>query len=55
MGNAALRQLAVIDEISFDAVAGSIIAVDAHNWLYRYLTTTVKFTRDAAYTTAEGG
>jgi flap endonuclease-1 len=54
MGNAALRQLAVIDEISFDAVAGSIIAVDAHNWLYRYLTTTVKFTRDAAYTTAEG-
>jgi flap endonuclease-1 len=54
MGNAALRQLAVIDEISFDAVAGSVIAVDAHNWLYRYLTTTVKFTRDAAYTTDEG-
>ena len=54
MGNAALRQLAVIDEISFDAVAGSVIAVDAHNWLYRYLTTTVKFTRDAAYTTEAG-
>ncbi|MFB6130719.1 MAG: flap endonuclease-1, partial [Salinigranum sp.] len=25
-----------------------------HNWLYRYLTTTVKWTRDEAYTTAAG-
>ncbi|WP_335999089.1 flap endonuclease-1 [Halorientalis halophila] len=54
MGNADLRDLAVIEEVAYDDLAGSIVAVDAHNWLYRYLTTTVKFTRDSAYTTADG-
>ncbi|QLG62521.1 flap endonuclease-1 [Halorarum salinum] len=53
MGNADLRALAAIEEVSFDEVGGSV-AVDAHNWLYRYLTTTVKFTADGAYTTADG-
>jgi flap endonuclease-1 len=54
MGNADIRQLAVIDEVSFDDLSGSVVAVDAHNWLYRYLTTTVRFTRESAYTTAAG-
>jgi flap endonuclease-1 len=54
MGNADLRQLAAIEETPFDDLAGSIVAVDAHNWLYRYLTTTVRFTRSEAYTTADG-
>ncbi len=54
MGNSDLRSLAAIEDISFEDVAGSVVAVDAHNWLYRYLTTTVRFTRDAAYTTADG-
>jgi flap endonuclease-1 len=54
MGNADLRDLAVIEEVPFDELDGSIVAVDAHNWLYRYLTTTVKWTRDEAYTTADG-
>jgi flap endonuclease-1 len=54
MGNADLRSLAVISDVSFDDVAGSVVAVDAHNWLYRYLTTTVKFTRDGVYTTDAG-
>jgi flap endonuclease-1 len=54
MGNADLRDLAAIEEISFDEVADSVVAVDAHNWLYRYLTTTVKWTSDDAYTTADG-
>ena len=54
MGNADLRDLAVIEEVAYDDLAGSVVAVDAHNWLYRYLTTTVKFTRDSAYTTADG-
>jgi len=54
MGNAALRDLAVVEQIAMDDLAGSVVAVDAHNWLYRYLTTTVKFTRSAAYTTADG-
>ncbi|SEA10100.1 flap endonuclease 1 [Haloplanus vescus] len=54
MGNADLRQLAALSDVSWDEVAGSVVAVDAHNWLYRYLTTTVKWTNDAVYTTAEG-
>ncbi|WP_135302485.1 flap endonuclease-1 [Haloarcula amylovorans] len=54
MGNADLRSLAAIEDISFDDLDGSIVAVDAHNWLYRYLTTTVKFTSDGKYTTSDG-
>ena len=54
MGNADLRSLAAIEDIAFEDTGGSVVAVDAHNWLYRYLTTTVKFTRDEAYTTADG-
>ena len=53
MGNAALRDIAVIEEIPFAEVDG-VVAVDAHNWLYRYLTTTVKWTDSATYTTADG-
>ncbi|MFB6142033.1 MAG: flap endonuclease-1 [Halorientalis sp.] len=54
MGNADLRDVAVIEEVAYDDLGGSVVAVDAHNWLYRYLTTTVKFTRESAYTTAGG-
>ena len=54
MGNADLRDLAVIEEIAYDGLGGATVAIDAHNWLYRYLTTTVKFTRERAYTTADG-
>jgi flap endonuclease-1 len=54
MGNADLRQIAAVSTVEYDEVAGSVVAVDAHNWLYRYLTTTVKFTREEAYTTSRG-
>jgi len=54
MGNADLRDLAAIREVEFDAVGESVVAVDAHNWLYRYLTTTVKWTSDDVYTTDDG-
>jgi flap endonuclease-1 len=54
MGNADLRQLAALSDVTWDEVADSVVAVDAHNWLYRYLTTTVKWTNDAVYTTSEG-
>ncbi|WP_418286718.1 flap endonuclease-1 [Halorubrum sp. DTA46] len=54
MGNADLRDLASIREVAFEEIEGSVVAVDAHNWLYRYLTTTVKWTSDEAYTTADG-
>jgi len=37
MGNADLRDLAAIRDISFAEIEGSVVAVDAHNWLYRYL------------------
>jgi len=50
MGNADLRQLAVVRDVAFSELGGSVVAVDAHNWLYRYLTTTVRFTESAAYT-----
>ncbi len=54
MGNAALRDIAVIEEVPFDDLAGATVAVDAHNWLYRYLTTTVKWTASETYTTPDG-
>ena len=54
MGNADIRDLAVIEEVPFADLSGSVVAVDAHNWLYRYLTTTVKWTDDAVYTTDDG-
>ena len=54
MGNADLRQLAAIEPISFADLTGASVAIDAHNWLYRYLTTTVKWTSDSVYTTAAG-
>jgi flap endonuclease-1 len=54
MGNAALRDLAVIETVDDEELGGSTVAIDAHNWLYRYLTTTVRFTRDEAYTTGDG-
>ncbi|ELY99662.1 flap endonuclease-1 [Natrialba chahannaoensis JCM 10990] len=53
MGNAALRDIAVIKETPFSEIEG-VVAVDAHNWLYRYLTTTVKWTNSSKYTTTDG-
>ncbi|WP_146417518.1 flap endonuclease-1 [Haloarcula hispanica] len=54
MGNADLRSLAALSDVSFGDLGGSVVAVDAHNWLYRYLTTTVKFTSESKYTTGDG-
>ncbi|MFW5918040.1 MAG: flap endonuclease-1 [Haloferacaceae archaeon] len=54
MGNADLRELAAIRPVSFADLEGAVVAVDAHNWLYRYLTTTVKFTEESVYTTTDG-
>ncbi|XVH31923.1 flap endonuclease-1 [Haloferacaceae archaeon DSL9] len=54
MGNADLRTLAALSTVPFSDIGGSTVAIDAHNWLYRYLTTTVKWTRDEIYTTSDG-
>ncbi|MDX1745847.1 MAG: flap endonuclease-1, partial [Halobacteriales archaeon] len=54
MGLSDLRSLAAIETVPLSSLRGSVVAVDAHNWLYKYLTTTVKFTNQAAYTTDDG-
>ena len=54
MGNAALRELAEVTPVPFSELAGDVLAIDAHNWLYRYLTTTVRWTDSDAYTRADG-
>lgn len=54
MGNADLRQLAAIETVPFESIDGATIAIDAHNWLYRYLTIVVRYTDTEAYTTTAG-
>jgi flap endonuclease-1 len=54
MGNADLRDLATIEEVPWGELDPGVVAVDAHNWLYRYLTTTVRFTNESVYTTSAG-
>lgn len=54
MGVAALRKLAVIDEFTANRLAGRTVAVDAHHWLYTYLTTTIRFTDEDVYTRDDG-
>lgn len=54
MGNADLRSLASLEEVALGDLGGGVVAVDAHNWLYKYLTTTVRFTSSDVYTTTDG-
>lgn len=54
MGNADLRDIAVIEQIDQGELAGDVVAVDAPNWLYKYMTTTARFIDTDDYTTTEG-
>lgn len=54
MGIANLRELAAIKPVEFDELEGTIVAVDALNWLYRYMSITVKYTESTDYTTNDG-
>ena len=54
MGNADLRDLAVIEETTIDQLVGAAVAVDAPNWLYKYLTTTAQWNEDGVYTRSDG-
>lgn len=54
MGIADLRDLAVIEEVSFATLDPGIVAVDFNNWIYRYLTVLVRYTDEAVYTTDDG-
>lgn len=54
MGNSDIRDFAHIDEVNMSEIAGERVAVDASNWLYKYMTTTARFTRTEAYTNDDG-
>lgn len=54
MGNADLRTISSIQSIKYSDIAGHTVAVDAQNWLYKYVTTTTKFTNTREYTRDDG-
>lgn len=55
MGNADLRDIAIIDDdIELEDLEGQVLTVDAHNWLYKYMTITVQYTDTSEYTTNDG-
>lgn len=54
MGNADLRDISSITEIDLEDIENTVVTVDAHNWLYKYLTITVQYTDSEEYTTNKG-
>lgn len=54
MGNSDIRSMAHIEEVDKREIQGLNLAVDASNWLYKYMTTTARFTRTEAYTNDNG-
>jgi len=53
MGNSALRDLAVINDKALSEYSGHV-AVDAHHWLYKYITGTTRYIDPDRYTTEDG-
>jgi len=54
MGNSDIRDMVTIEEINYSDIAGVDIAVDASNWMYKYMTTTVEYTNIGEYKTDDG-
>lgn len=54
MGNSDIRDMARIDEVGRSEISGYDVAIDTSNWLYKYMTTTTRFTRKDAYTNGNG-
>jgi flap endonuclease-1 len=54
MGTTAIRDLATIEERPLSACAGWRVAVDAHNWLYRYQSPVVRYRSADVYTAGDG-
>lgn len=54
MGNSALRSLADIQDVELSDYQRTTVAVDAHHWLYRYMTSLVRYTDESVYTTDDG-
>lgn len=46
--------MANIEEVEQNIISGQVVAVDASNWLYKYMTTTTRFTSTESYTNSEG-
>lgn len=53
MGLSDLRTIAHIEGTAVDDVRGAVVAVDFHNWVYRYMTTVARYNDEATYTTAD--
>ncbi len=54
MGNSDIRDLASIESVKQNEISGYFVAVDASNWLYKYMTTTTRFTSTEDYTDENG-
>lgn len=54
MGNSDLRKIASIEEAEYSDISNSVVSVDAYNWLYKYITVTVKWNDQSVYTTPDG-
>ncbi len=54
MGVTALRDLSVINETTLDVYNGDVVAVDAHHWLFKYMTVQVRYMSEDYYTTSDG-
>lgn len=54
MGNSDIRDMVTIEEIDYSEITGVDIAVDASNWMYKYMTTTVEYTNIGEYKTDDG-
>ncbi|WP_302083911.1 flap structure-specific endonuclease [Salinibaculum rarum] len=54
MGNSALRDLATIEETELTNYTNTTVAVDAHHWLYTYITAQIRWLDEDDYTTTDG-
>ncbi len=50
MGNSDIRQIGSIEKTPQEEISGQFVAVDASNWLYKYMTTVTRFTDTNSYT-----
>lgn len=54
MGVTSLRKLTVQKETRLDSYAGETVAIDAHHWLFKYITVQVRIRDEQEYTTDNG-
>jgi flap endonuclease-1 len=54
MGNSQLRDIADIEEAQLSDYRGQTVAIDAHQWLYSYMTGLIRYRDESLYTTTDG-